>query len=379
MIDKAKIMRLLISAFLFLGMTCIINMPLRESHLVIFGMGLVVLFSLFIPNIWLTLFMWLTVALFAYYGYQGIEYVICSFLGCLLYMLVRISFKRDHVEHYINLFLWFVVVNITMMIFQALGMDLIYTQQITTAGTTQISYMKNFEFIGFMGNNACMGILIAFAIPILAMRKIWLGLIMFIPLYFSKSSICYAAGVVSMIFVLYHKVDRKALIGITLALLVVGFSYIKFVDMPMGMMGSRIELWKVCVRDAMIHPISGWGLDSFRNELPHKPFVYSRDVQLVKKQLSAAVWDNPHNLYVSLFYEWGIFGLVILFGLIREATIRFRRSIKTIQVVGLFGVIITLLIVSTAQFPMFLARMIVIIIPMFALYEIITEKEGYGL
>ena len=132
------------------------------------------------------------------------------------------------------------------------------------------------------------------------------------------------------------------------------------------------------LRYAVIHPITGWGLDSFRNgtgEPGGEKHVYAMQThaQIVSgrpKELHLAIWDNPHNLYISLFYEWGVFGLIFLGGYIRFLALRFKNAIKTPNLLALTGFIIVFFVTSLAYFPIFLARMAIFIVPCFALFEI---------
>jgi len=141
------------------------------------------------------------------------------------------------------------------------------------------------------------------------------------------------------------------------------------------MMTTRKGVWKKAMSDALIHPVKSWGLDSFRNQTKMKKHIYVMNVTKNKEGqiIHADIWDNPHNLYVSLLFEWGIISLFILGGLLRYYAIRFNRCVKSPNVVGLAGFLIVLLIVSIGQFPLFLARLACFIVPAAALFEITTE------
>ena len=143
---------------------------------------------------------------------------------------------------------------------------------------------------------------------------------------------------------------------------------------------GRLPVWHKALIHAAKRPITGWGLDSFRrSDLSHKNFTYvnpphfalARDGKT--KILETSSWDNPHNLYISLFYEWGLFGIIILIGYLRFLGLRFKHATKDRELLGLAGFIIALLIVSFAHFPLFLSRMAVFIIPIFSLYELKTR------
>ena len=69
-----------------------------------FMLGLMVIFGLLLRNIWLTLFLGWTVFLFAFFKFEiGLIYVTNIFFGCLLYYLVKVVFKKEHINFFINI------------------------------------------------------------------------------------------------------------------------------------------------------------------------------------------------------------------------------------------------------------------------------------
>src|SRR3990167_4665742 len=84
-------------------------------------------------------------------------------------------------------------------------------------------------------------------------------------------------------------------------------------------------------------------------------------------------WDNPHNLYISILYEFGLPGLFIFCGYNRQIFMRYKNSVKNLNTIGLMGFVIAFFGISLGHFPIFLARCAAFIIPMFALLEVSTE------
>jgi len=158
-------------------------------------------------------------------------------------------------------------------------------------------------------------------------------------------------------------------------LLTAGTLYVVKVDMPMGMMPTRLGLWKLSLRDTMAHPITGWGLDSFRTRTEWKPHVYAINATRVGDNVHVDLWDNPHSLYVSLPFEWGWISILLLIGYLRQLVIWFQKSEKEPNTIALMGFMVSLMIVNAAQFPMFLARSACYIVPMAAIYEIQTRSK----
>ena len=137
------------------------------------------------------------------------------------------------------------------------------------------------------------------------------------------------------------------------------------------------------MKDAMIHPVTGWGLDSFANITPQKNWRYTNSIGHFKHFMMSdgrkfenvtniEWWDNPHNLLISLMFEFGFAAIVILVGYHRFIVLRFQGAIKSPNAIGLAGFILVFLGVSMGHFPAFLARIVPAIIGAYALYEVET-------
>jgi len=132
----------------------------------------------------------------------------------------------------------------------------------------------------------------------------------------------------------------------------------------------------------MIHPITGWGLDSYANITPFKDFKYSQLIKKtpdyvmpngeVKDLTAITYWDNPHNLGISILYEFGFVGFVFVFMYLRQIMLKFKNAIFDRNTIGLFGLILMFVIVSMGHFPIYLARLAPIIVSCFALFEVST-------
>ena len=381
-----KIIRYFIIAMLFIFLMTIQGISnRREAQQIIFMLVLISLFSLIVKNVWITLFILWTVFLYAFFKFeQGSIYLSNIFLGSILYFITKISFKKEHINLFINAFLWFVVINIFYMAIQLSGYDFIFQQVVYPALDKRI--INNTIPSGFMGHISLMSILMAMTIPLLATRGSKLALTgafgLFIPLYISYTSLSFLMGIIGLLFVLYYKIPKRIWIIVVATLILAGSLYFVFVDRPND---RRLVQWNTLLKHCMIHPVTGWGLDSYRNISVRKNFNFLDHelnfVDVVNKTTGGMprdmrfirYWDNPHNLYISLFFEFGIIGLFLLFGYLRQDAIRFKNAVKMPNVIGLAGFIIVLLGVSIGHFPIFLARFIIFIIPLVALFEVATN------
>jgi len=390
-----KIIRVGIVALIFVAMLSIQGMPDgRAVNQIVFMLAMISLFSLLLKNVWVTLFVLLTVFLYAFFKFStGHTYLTNIFLGSILYLITKVSFKKEHIDFFINGFLWFVFANVAYMAVQASSLDFIFSKIVTEQGFA-VAYTNIFEDVserltmnGFMGHQSILGVLMALAVPILASRRsMWstIGAIgLFIPLIIAKTSLPAIAGMIGLMFVLFYQIPRKVWVIGVLAVLLCGVGYIKKVDSP-GI--ERLSLWRSIARDGMAHPITGWGLDSFANITPQKDFRYSnrvskypyhqgRDGKTYTNITHIEWWDNPHNLYLSLFFEFGFVSLFLLVGYLRQNILRFQKAIKNQNVIGLAGFMLVFFTVSFGHFPAFLARIMCFSIPMFALYEVEVEYD----
>ena len=382
---RKKLFRFLIVATLFLSVVNLQGvMDNRASQQIVFMLTMVTLFSLLLRNIWITLFVCWTVFLFSFFKFaSGNAYLTNIFLGVVLYHIAQIGFKREHINFFINGFLWFVCLNVVYMSFQTLGYDYIFKYFNVIRGFTYIE--ENFSISAFMGHKSILSMLLTFAIPLLATRGskwAWAGAIgLFIPLYFLKTVSCIAVGFIALLFVMYYKTPRKIWIGIVIGSVLCTSVYALKVDRP-GI--ERFVQWKHVLEDAMIHPVIGWGLDSFANVTPGKNFRYSQVMtkyrnnpieykgKIYKDINFVAWWGNPHNLYISLAYEFGCIGLFLFVAFMRQHVLRFKNAVKSQNALGLAGVILAFVLLSFGHFPIFVARLAVFIIPVFALFEVET-------
>ncbi len=357
-----KCVRCFIVVLVFLSLTTVVGMDTREAHQFFFVLGIMIAFGLMVKNIWLTMFLWWTVLLYVYFKFScGHVYVQNVFFGSLLYYLTKKSFKREHIDFFINAVLWLVAANLVYMIVQICGFDWIY--------------LGGLGIKGFMGAEGICGTFMALAVPLIATRKSkwsWLcALMMFFPLYLSNSITNIGAAGIGLLFVYWSKLPKKSLFVAFAVLLLGAGLYVKFVDSPQM---SRLYMWKLAMIDTTLHPISGNGLDSFRNITKSKEHVFITQLGFDEKKMiySAKHWDNPHNLFISVAYEWGFLGIFFIVGYIRQSYYRYKKALKVPNTIALAGVGIVLLLVSVAHFPLFLARFCTILIPMFALYEVQT-------
>lgn len=372
-----KIIRCFIIALCFLGVLTAIGLQEREVQQWGFMLGTMVIFGLLLRNIWLTLFMGWSVFLFAFFKFEtGLIYVTNIFFGCLIYYLVKIAFKKEHINFFINAVLWFALLNILYMVLQINNLDFIY--RYTAPDLRNLGQITaNTVPTGFMGQRAVCGAFLALCVPLLASRRSKLAIVgalgLFIPIYICRASLALWAGGIGLIFVLWYKIPKTIwIVIVSIVVLLCGFYYLR-VEHP-GY--ERIAQWKNTLNDGMRHPVTGWGLDSFRNTTSYKDFKYINSTRKIEQGTAVVWWDNPHNLLLSLFFEFGFIGLFLLGGYLRQCGIWFIKSVKDLNTIGLFGFIIVAGLLSQAHFILFLARTAVIVIIGAALFEVAVKDNA---
>lgn len=366
---------------------------LRVSQEQMFQVVAIALFSIFIlQNIYLCLFMLWSLFLYAYYSFPAPSgSIVLSILGgCMIYEASYRIINRDNVKVVFQFITWFAIANMIYMGMQKFGWELIYLE------FNKPGFQDG--MVGFMGLKAIMGMLFAIAIPFVAFRTPILALGLFIPLYISESSCAMAAGIIAYLWQIWH-ISRKWFF-ILVALLGVGGAVYIIHDSEARMFTDRANMWKTVMRDVVKKPIVGWGIDSFRCVTPDKQFIYWKNVRTLetfpidvrdtieyqntgkydfnkygkymKEGDITDPWDNPHNEYLMLLYEYGLPSIIIFGFLCFDVK---RRFISDPLLVPFIGFFLSILIMSCGQFPFHLAR-IGLYIPIFlGAYYKLTENQ----
>ena len=368
-VDIPTFLRFAICALVFLGAAMIVGMKPREAHQYIYMLFCICAFAFLVDNVWITLFTLWSAFLYCYLKFGiGNIYLGNILYGLMLYYVIKVVFKKEHINMFINAVLLFCVANILYSWVQVLGYDFIF---VDTAGT------PNYDPMGFMANKGVTGMLYAVAIPLLATRtKWWYGSFLFIPLGLLTASTNVVAGIVGFLFVAWFKFSKKIFAVIIVILLLFGVFYATKIDKKCDAFVSGTErflVWKKAMQDILAHPITGYGLDSYRHVTKMKPHTYADLTLMGDNKGYVTHWDNPHNLIISLWYEWGIIGLGIFIGYMLFLFNLFRYAIKTPNLLGLAGAIIASLVICMGHFPLHLARTAVFIVPLFALFECETR------
>jgi len=359
----------------------------QEHYFQYFGMILVSAFS---GCIWMTFFMALNVVLFINSGENaGFSQLLNVFVGICIFMVSKSFFKKESFFVLKSPIITIGVISLLFMLLQRLGIDPLNVG-IESGGEILSGSLR--EMNGVFGIKMANGFFLSILMVIMSFSS-WVyvplvGLTVFSP----KSSSCIMAVMAYASFFSYFKARR--FFPIVLGLVLISFfggAYMDYKTDPKTFI-SRFPVWHSSVRKAFMYPI-GYGPDSYRSLNDKKNFLFKSDgnydhiISTIngreerlsyysvtnnreesKRKADALIalghvpnnelnlWDNPHNLIINIFFQYGIAGIVIFIGFIREIIIRFKKSTKTNEVLCLFGVLMVYFIASMTNFPTDLAR-----------------------
>jgi hypothetical protein len=397
--------------------------PFQEHFFQWMSIGLI---ALFLENIWLTLFLIYNVILYlAGGGVIGSMQTLNILFGCLLFRFSRSYFSKHDFSMMYKPILFTLCISMVFMVMQFLHIDMINMPQ---TGDMRLISGTNTQPVGIFSICFAHALFMDMCMPILATTFSWgwiPALLLLIPIYLCKSSAAMLAALIIILVYSYFRYDKfkKWILGITAILIILGGLYIyhDYRQDP-GTMKSRFPMWSAVIKSCFNHP-EGYGPDSFRNFNTKKHFIFHSDVNretMIEVQhgndtlisyyspsndsakVSAlneslekngfpkdnkgisqiSTWDNPHQILLTILFEYGFFGLFLFFGLCRDIIIRFMRSSQNMTIVTVFCCLLIFPFGGLTEFPIHIARLAVFL-PIFggAFYALTEQKgaiNGYG-
>lgn len=386
-----RIIRYVLWTFLI---TCPIVWPwtitnIRNFQEVYFQYMAMILIVMFCRNPWIIAFFVWNIILFFMNGFDvGQGQIANIFFGILLFMVSRQFFKHNKVRE-LRVILGVTALTIVWMILQMFGIDPLYYGT-DMAGNLNTTWYWN-DPVGLFGFKAANGQFLALSMPLMASVAWWAGPLLYIPIWTTMSSVSILSGTVGLLFYYYFRNRRvfivMAVVGSILSIFYIGFKDYSFSS---DMWKSRFAVWHSGVAKSMRFPI-GYGPDSWRSYTKFKNFKFFGDGDFnawivtespdsstpstasyytpnfyerthPKKPLNLSefpsiLWDNPHNLLVTILFEYGLVGILLLVGFIRELYLRFRFSLQTEELVLVTSILLVYATASLTHFPLHLARL----------------------
>lgn len=343
-------------------------------------------------NMWMGIFGIYAIFLFLLGGANiGAQYMFNIVIGVLLFFKTQ-QLEKRHTKIILHTILWVCILNVLWMVLQELRLDPIFSIKDTARDT--LNYEAK-DLIGFLGLKAVMGMWMGLGLLACLFISPWIAVLFAYPIYLSQCSsvVMGLAITVPFYFFFTKRLAFKILLPL---LLIVGSLYVVFIDSPMGMMKNRPIAWRMFVRDTVYgtgsgsrflkNSFTGFGLDSFRMGAI-KYFKESKSDKTIRAIVQGNKmvdeqgrnfymapnhvgtqrihspdgklldhWDNPHNIFVHVFFEMGLIALVIIGFILFHLFKRFRYAIKDKQLVIVFSMILFFLLTGVSQFPTHLAR-----------------------
>ena len=376
-----------------------INKDVRQSQELFFQLGatIVVLanFMFFATNavkrnkisLWIGILGIYSVALFLLGGCRlGATTMLNIFLGCMLYF-TTLSIPKEHTHLIFKAVVMVCVINAVYLLVQTLGLDPIFI--------IRGNVPNAIDLVGFFGLKATMGVYFAIGMMAAFFINPWLAIGFLPALYISKSSGAILGAFAGILFYLWWMKRKTAKILFPIFLcLIVGF--LVFIKSPMNTLKTRPGIWKMAARDIVYginlqtptlqspflrNIFTGFGIDAFMDgnikyfnypltgnnirgfKVPGglvnhegRLFKFKNGQTFTPDDKPLDRWDNLHNLFLSVFYDMGLIGLTICGFILYHIGIRLKNSTKSKELVTVSAMMIVILLSSTTQFPMYLAR-----------------------
>lgn len=354
--------------------------------------GFVLFVALLLQNRYLALFSIWTVFHFGFFNFPNPagQYVINIFTACIIYQVFYQWITKERIKLILGCLIFLCVLNLLYMVCQSIGGEFIYRRHGETIYQPDI--------VGMLGLKAAMGMFFAMTLPFVLMyadrfKGLYLLALAFMwPIYRSD---CTAAVLGTIAVVLWHvwHQSRKLFTALVLLLVIIGSAYAWHDHKQNNMMVDRANLWKVVMRDVVIHPVIGYGMNSVHAVGPTKDFMYFMNMRthetakcMYHKETNTFIppdgfqqagdpinpWGEFHNEYIQAWFEFGIVPLIILGFLLWHIWTIYTPSPINIALIGFF---VAILIFGIGQFPFHLARIGYIIPVMLAMYYKINEPD----
>jgi len=199
------------------------------------------------------------------------------------------------------------------------------------------------------------------------------------------------AAAVSLLSITWF-LKRRLFLILFLIVMTACVGYVLYKDpFTQKLQSSRLGVWAATMQKGFERPITGHTNDSFRCLFPGKKYFFVRMNKeegsptramskeqyefFVKNGKSLTVWDNAHNEYIQLFYEFGVVGVIFCIGFLRQLWRRFRLSRKNKDCVVMWAGILSLLVMSIGQFPFHLTRTGCFIPILLGAFIAVTDKS----
>ena len=388
---------------------------MQAEQLMFMHFIVVLMLACVLCNRWLGGFLLLVLAhKFLFQSVAWLDYALPLSVGLLLYHLV---FNYYDGKKYPYVILALLVFNLGVAGLQALHIPWLSQQMLQPDGMLALP--------------SFLGMVFAMTAPIIATIHPLCLIVTLLGIFISKSAFAAAATAISLAFYawqLYPKAGKRILICL-LPLLLIAVPFVKR-GVSSEEMTRRFHIWPMVASKAFHNMWAGVGagnaqntmflefkdekpggvhtyfqvdvkpeneqvlkdklleiahnahvdttrLEAFHFKHPAGVFNIMRDVidELRGRQLGGYIWSHSHNEYLQVFLQFGVLGLILMFGYLWDICARYRKSfMKSKETIALMGSMIAIMILGCAHFELYMAKTVCLIIVFMALLDRQLEK-----
>ena len=386
-----KLREYAIAAYLILVPLCYkpaFSRQVQEDFFQYMAIGLT---AFFVGNFWIGAFLILNVFLFVYNGATvGFDQVFNIFCGTIIFIFSKYFFSKNRFDMVYKPIMFVTFVTIGWMALQLFNIDPLFSGQ-NNMGQRLVGVFN--DPIGFFGIKEANGTFLTLAMPIVAAVNPILSLLLLIPIKTCQSSSVYLATLCAILFYTFYLHRKQFFWFLLLIPIGAGYLIVKDLHTDPKTFTSRFPVWHSAISLSLENPI-GYGPDSYRNFNKHKDFKFVGDNlyqhgivvqlpdgriafryysvnndqkasdELMKKVGETHIftkgrmdeWDNPHNMYVNVIFQYGIIGLILMVGLLTQMYLRFKTAIKSKELIVITSCFLVYLVTGLTHFPIDLAR-----------------------
>ena len=201
---------------------------------------------------------------------------------------------------------------------------------------------KSSSYVGLFNSSNALGAYLAISLPLLLLlMPKWTRpfvILYGVGLWIAASSMAVMGATIGLIFVAFKIYGRRLCLFILGSLTIIFLIFAFYIDHFNVSHKFRFTIWKASVELALQKPLFGHGLGSFQ----HKFNLARLDLWDGKR-----MWEHPHNEIINLFFEQGLFGVVVVGGFV---VVLLSQLWATTQV-AYSAVIVSTIVISMGFYP----------------------------
>ena len=406
---------------IFLPTFYVFGKDVRQMQMNFFQMSIFVLIALFHVNRYIGLFLgWATFQFVFFPNIPNQSHMVQNiFFAAVLYHFIVKYADLESLKKYLWAFYGVMLLSCFWIALQANQIDPLWVN------SNQSAHVSSFisEYAGFFNLPQLMGNYVAAVTPFAFVLNPLLAGFALIALGCSKSTFAVIAALTASLFFYWF---RKRIV-FWIILLVFGtagtFWVLKF-DLPGGQFERRLNIWGTLLKTSFQKQFTGHGIGAYNSEYVFIESEATGKTQMVKdtkellgflifqadklpsprrekllgiltkinpgeglhltklndflraESFAFNIWAEAHNEFLQVFFEFGIFGILILFGYFINL---FRRFFmlgleKNKAALALASSVVAIIVISAAHFPFHLARIAGPYLVILALFETILIR-----